>query len=90
MRLQGPAADTAQVITEACAAARAVAAPAGFGPRLQAEAPDPLLAGITCAAGMAEMLVALKLPKPGTGSHAARRGRASTGLAPTRATLLGG
>jgi len=90
MRLLVANANTTQAITEACAAARAVAAPAGFGPRLQAEAPDPLLAAIARGVGMAEMLAALKLPKPGTGSHAARRGRASTGLAPMRATLLGG
>jgi len=46
------------------------AAMAGMHESLQAEVPVPLLDGIACAVPLAEMLVRLKLPKPGAGSLA--------------------
>ena len=67
------------------------AALAGMAARLQARATVPLLDGIACAVKLAEALVALRLPKPGFGSFAAPRGRASVGLdAPLAALLRGG
>lgn len=53
------------------------AALAGFDRRLRARAPLSLLDGIACGVRMAEMLVALALPKPATGSYAACAGRAA-------------
>lgn len=66
------------------------AALAGTAARLQAQSPVPLLDGIACAVGMAEMLAGLGLPKPRRGSYAAPRGRATSGLSPALAGLLGG
>ncbi|NKE16146.1 aspartate/glutamate racemase family protein [Neoroseomonas oryzicola] len=56
------------------------AALAGFDRRLQPSAPVALLDGMACGVRMAEMMVALRLPKPRTGSFAAPAGRASIGL----------
>jgi allantoin racemase len=66
------------------------AALAGMGPRLQAEAPVPLLDGIAAGVKLCEMLVALKLPRPRAGSLAPPQGRASLGLDPALAALLQG
>lgn len=66
------------------------AALAGFDDRLQAAAPLPLLDGMACGVRMAEMLVALRLPKPMAGSYAAPAGRAALGLSPALAALLKG
>lgn len=66
------------------------AALAGYAARMQREAPVPLLDGMACAVKLAEMLVALKLPKPGVGSFAAPSGRNSLGLSPALAALLRG
>lgn len=66
------------------------AALAGMGPRLQREAPVPLLDGIACAVAMVEGLIALGLPKARVGSYAAPRGRESLGLDPALAGLLRG
>ncbi|RAI58542.1 aspartate/glutamate racemase family protein [Roseicella frigidaeris] len=64
------------------------AALAGMGPRLQRAAMVPLLDGIACGVKLLEMLVALRPPKPRTGSYAAPRGRESLGLDPALAALL--
>ncbi len=66
------------------------AALAGFDTRLQERAPVPLLDGIACAVGLAEMLVGLRLPKARIGSYAAPVGRATLGLSPALAALLAG
>ncbi len=66
------------------------AAMAGMAPLLQGRAAVPLLDGIVCAVRLAEMLVGLALPKPGAGSLAPPKGRASIGLsAPLAGLLLG-
>jgi allantoin racemase len=57
---------------------------------LQPRATVPLLDGITCAVRLAEMLVALKLPKPTAGSYAAPTGREAIGLSEPLAALLRG
>lgn len=66
------------------------AALAGFDRRLQARAPVALLDGMACGVRMAEMLVAMRLPKPRGGSFAACAGRQSLGLSPALAALLKG
>lgn len=66
------------------------AALAGFDRRLQASAPVALLDGMACGVRMAEMLVALRLPKPRAGSFAAPAGRASIGLSPALEGMLRG
>ncbi len=66
------------------------AALAGMDRLLQPRAALPLLDGIACAVRMAEMLIALRLPKPRAGSYAAASGRESTGLAAPLASLLHG
>ncbi|MDO9709570.1 aspartate/glutamate racemase family protein [Paracraurococcus lichenis] len=66
------------------------AALAGMGPRLQRKAAVPLLDGIAYGVKLLEMLVALKPPKPVTGSYAAPSGRATLGLDPALAALLQG
>jgi len=63
---------------------------AGMDRVLQPQAPVPLLDGISCAVKLAEMLVALGLPKPGTGPFAALAGRESVGLSAPLAALLRG
>jgi len=66
------------------------AALAGFDVRLHGRTPVPLLDGMACGVGLAEMLVRLRLPKPRTGSYAPPAGRATIGLAPALAALLAG
>ena len=66
------------------------AALAGFDNRLQAAAPVPLLDGMACGVRMAEMLVALRLPKPHAGSYAAPMWRMTSGISPALAALLQG
>jgi allantoin racemase len=66
------------------------AALAGMDRALQPRARLPLLDGMACAVRLAEMLVALRLPKPASGSYAAPAGRESIGLAPPLAALLRG
>lgn len=66
------------------------AALAGFDRRLQARAPVALLDGMACGVRLAEMLVALALPKPRQGSYAMSAGRSATGLSPALAALLAG
>ena len=56
------------------------AAMAQMAPRLQTGVPVPLLDGVACAVGMAEMLVQLKLPRPRSGSVAPTGGRAVHGV----------
>jgi len=64
------------------------AAMAGMGASLTA--PVPLLDGIACGVKLLEALVALRLAKPGAGSHTAPRGRESVGLDAALAELLRG
>ncbi|WP_424810866.1 aspartate/glutamate racemase family protein [Roseococcus sp. YIM B11640] len=64
------------------------AALAGMAPKLQAEAPVPLLDGIACGVKLCEALVTLGLPKPRTGSYAAPAGRVTSGLSPALAAML--
>lgn len=66
------------------------AALAGFDRRLQPSAPVALLDGMACGVRLAEMMVALRLPKPRTGSFAAPAGRASIGLSPALEGILRG
>jgi len=66
------------------------AALAGMAGALQPAAPVPLLDGIACGVRLLEMLVALKLPKPRTGSYAAPSGREVTGVEPMLAAMLRG
>lgn len=65
------------------------AALAGMGAHIQPRVPVPLVDGIAAAVKFAEGLVALNLPKPGTGSFAAPAGRPSVGLGGALAGLLG-
>lgn len=64
------------------------AALAGMDRDLQPRAKVPLLDGIACAVRLAEMLVALGLPKPSVGGYAAPSGRATQGLSPALQRLL--
>ncbi|CAH0213132.1 aspartate/glutamate racemase family protein [Roseomonas sp. CECT 9278] len=66
------------------------AALAGYDRRLQAQAPVALLDGMACGVRLAELLVALQLPKPCSGSYAACAGRESLGLQPALSALLRG
>lgn len=66
------------------------AAFAGLCKRLQPRAPVPLLDGVACAVGQAELLVRLALPKPRAGSYAAVGGRAVAGVGEPLRNLLGG
>jgi allantoin racemase len=65
------------------------AAFAGLCRTLQPRAPVPLLDGVTCAVGQAELLVRLGLPKPRAGSYAAVPPRTVDGVGPALAALLG-
>ncbi|WP_376092038.1 aspartate/glutamate racemase family protein [Roseomonas sp. CCTCC AB2023176] len=64
------------------------AAMAGMEPRLRDLSPVPLLDGIACAVRLAEALVGLRPAKPRTGTMAAPRGRAVSGVSPALAALL--
>ena len=55
------------------------AALAGMGARIQDGVTVPLVDGIACGVRLAEALVGLGLGKPGAGSYAAPKGRASVG-----------
>jgi allantoin racemase len=66
------------------------AALAGFDNRLQAAAPVALLDGMACGVRMAELLVALRLPKPRAGSYAPASGRQALGISSALAALLRG
>ncbi len=66
------------------------AALAGYAARMQTEAAVPLLDGMACGVKLAEMLVALQLPKPRAGSFTAPSGRNSIGLSPGLAVMLKG
>jgi allantoin racemase len=84
-----------QAIAELSARADAVvlagAVLAGLNTLLQPRAAVPLVDGIACAVKLAEMLIALSLPKPSTGSYATPGGREAIGLsAPLAALLRGG
>ncbi len=95
-------ADPASVGTKVLAATQALAAEgansvvlagaalAGFDNRLQAAAPVPLLDGMACGVRMAEMLVALGLPKPDAGTYARPAGRTAAGISSPLAALLRG
>jgi allantoin racemase len=63
---------------------------AGMDRVLQPRAAVPLLDGIACAVKLAEMLVALGLPKPAAGGYAAPQGREAIGLSPALDRLLRG
>jgi len=78
-RLVGQGADTVVI---------AGAAFAGLCQSLQPRAPVPLLDGIACAVGQAELLVRLGLPKPRAGSYAAVPSRAVTGVGEALRRLL--
>jgi len=80
----------AALAANADAVVLAGAALAGMNAALQPHAPVPLLDGIACAVKFAEMLVALGLPKPRTGSYAAPHAREATGLSAPLAALLRG
>jgi allantoin racemase len=79
-RLVGLGADTVVI---------AGAAFAGLCRTLQPRAPVPLLDGVACAVGQAELLVRLGLPKPRGGSYAALPPRTVGGVGDALAALLG-
>ena len=56
------------------------AAMAEMAPKLQGAVPVPLLDGVACAVGLAEMLVTLELPRPRIGSLAPTGGREVHGI----------
>ncbi len=56
------------------------AAMAGMAPRLQASVAVPLIDGIGCAVGLAQMLVDLQLPRPSVGSLSPTGGREVHGV----------
>jgi allantoin racemase len=90
-RVQAMLVDAIAMLAErADAVVLAGAVLAGMDRVLQPRAAVPLLDGITCAVRLAEMLVALKLPKPGAGSYAAPAGREALGLSAPLAALLRG
>jgi allantoin racemase len=62
---------------------------AGLPPLLQQQVPCPLVEGIACGIGLAELLVRLAPAKAASGSFAAIGERASSGLGPDLAELLG-
>ena len=62
---------------------------AGFDRRLQDRAAVPLLDGIACAVRLAETMARAGFAKPRAGSYAAPAGRATSGLSPALARLLG-
>lgn len=56
------------------------AAMAAMAPQLQADVPVPLLDGVACAVGLAEMLAHQRWPKAGAGSVSPTGGRAVRGV----------
>ncbi|MBR0651712.1 hydantoin racemase [Roseomonas terrae] len=95
-------ADADSIGSKVLAAARALAAEgatsvvlagaalASLDNRLQEASPVPLLDGMACGVRMAELLVALKLPKPRAGSYAALAGRQASGISEPLGALLRG
>ncbi|MEO3473947.1 aspartate/glutamate racemase family protein [Roseomonas sp. CAU 1739] len=66
------------------------AALAGFDNRLQDAAPVALLDGMACGVRMAELLVALRLPKSRAGTYAPPVGRQALGISGALGALLRG
>jgi len=64
------------------------AAFAGLGRELQDRAPIPIVDGVECAVRLAEMLGALGLPKPGSGSYASLPPREIIGVDAAIAALF--
>jgi allantoin racemase len=62
---------------------------AGLPPLIQDQVPCPLVEGIAAATGLAELLIRLAPASPQAGSFAKLGARASTGLSPALAALLG-
>ena len=63
---------------------------AGVPRRLQAQVPVPLIDGIACGVGHAELLVRLKLPKPTAGSYAMPAGREVSNVSAALRKAFGG
>ena len=96
--LKDPQALHAQIAGAACELAQrdgaeavilAGAVMAGLPPLLQEQVPCPLVEGIACGIGVAELLARLAPAKARSGSFAAIGERASAGLGPELAALLG-
>jgi allantoin racemase len=96
--LKDPQALHAQIAAAACALAGregaevvilAGAVMAGLPPLLQEQVPCPLVEGIACGVGLAEVLVRLAPAKARSGSFARAGGRAARGLGPELTALLG-
>jgi allantoin racemase len=96
--LKDPQALHAQIAGAACdllerqgaeAVILAGAVMAGLTPLIQGQVPCPLVEGIACGIGLAELLVRLAHAKAKSGSFAAIGKRASSGLGPELAALLG-
>jgi allantoin racemase len=95
--LKDPQALHAQIAGAACgliergaeAVILAGAVMAGLPPLLQEQVPCPLVEGIACGIGLAELLVRLAPAKARRGSFAAIGERASSGLGPELTALLG-
>ena len=64
------------------------AAMAGMGDQLQADVPVPLLDGVACAVGLAEMLVTRRWPRSRTGSVSPTGGRVVHGVSPALQKLF--
>jgi allantoin racemase len=62
---------------------------AGLPPLIQGQVPCPLVEGVACGIGLAELLVRLAPAKAKSGSFAAIGERASNGLGPELGALLG-
>jgi allantoin racemase len=95
--LKDPQALHAQIAGAACDLARregaeavilAGAVMAGLPPLLQEQVPCPLVEGIACGIGLAELLVRLAPAKARSGSFAAVGTRATEGLGPELTALL--
>jgi allantoin racemase len=95
--LKDPQALHAQIAGAACDLARrdgaeavilAGAVMAGLPPLLQEQVPCPLVEGIACGIGLAELLVRLAPAKARSGSFAAIGERATEGLGPELTALL--
>jgi allantoin racemase len=96
--LKDPDGLQAQIAGAACDLARrnnaeavilAGAVMAGLPPLLQPQVPCPLVEGIACGIGVAELLARLAPVKAQSGSFAAIGERASDGLGPELAAVLG-
>ena len=96
--LKDPQALHAQIAGAACdlverqgaeAVILAGAVMAGLPPLIQQQVPCPLVEAVACGIGLAELLVRLAHAKAKSGSFAAIGKRASSGLGPELAALLG-